>query len=374
MLTANMAWNLAHFRAPLISALSVGGHEIVALSPVDHGVDALNAAGVRHVPLALDQKGTSPFKDAQLMRAMARAFGAEAPDIVLSFTIKNNIYGAFAARRAGVPFLPNVSGLGTAFLNAGWLERITVELYRNAFRPLPTVFFQNPDDAELFLSRGMVRPSQVAVLPGSGIDLARYAPVPAPGDEGPVFLLIARLLRDKGVGEFVEAARKLRAALPSARFQLLGPAGAENRTAIPEAEVQGWVAEGLIEYLGETDDVRPFIAAADCVVLPSYREGTPRTLLEGAAMARPLVATDVPGCREVIEAGVNGYLCPARSAEGLADALLRVARDGAARQVEMGAAGRRIVEARFDQAIVVRHYFHAIAALTADASDTRQAG
>ncbi len=373
MLTANMAWNLAHFRAPLIAALGAAGHELVALSPADHGVGALEAAGVRHVPLALDHKGTSPWRDAQLIRAMTRAFCAEAPDIVLSFTIKNNIYGAFAARRAGVPFLPNVSGLGTAFLNAGWLERITVELYRKAFRPLPMVFFQNGDDAELFLGRALVRPAQVAVVPGSGIDLARYAPAPAPEGDGPVFLLIARLLRDKGVGEFVEAARALKARLPGARFQLLGPAGAENRTAIPETEVAAWVAEGLVDYLGATDDVRPFIAAADCVVLPSYREGTPRTLLEGAAMGRPLVASDVPGCREVIEDGVNGYLCPVRDSAGLAEALSRVAADGPAQRAEMGRAGRKLVEQRFDQAIVVRHYRDAIAALTGP-GETRRAG
>jgi glycosyltransferase involved in cell wall biosynthesis len=366
LLTANTAWNLAHFRAGLIGALQADGHEISALAPEDEGASRLDALGVPRHAIRIDSKGTSPVRDARLVADFRASFRRQAPDVVLSYTIKNNVYGGLAARSAGVAFLPNVSGLGTAFLGGGLIERVAVALCRASFRPLPVVIFQNADDRDLFVDRRIVRPGQAVLVPGSGIDLARFGPAPPPPRrEAVVFLLIARLLRDKGVVEFVEAARRVRALHPAARFQLLGPSDAENRTAIGRDTVADWQARGDVEYLGTTDDVRPHIAAADCVVLPSYREGTPRTLLEAAAMARPIVATDVPGCREVVEEGVNGLLCRARDAGDLAQALLRMIDAGPERRAAMGAAGRAKVAREFDQARVIEVYRGAIEALVA---------
>jgi glycosyltransferase involved in cell wall biosynthesis len=283
---------------------------------------------------------------------------------VLSYTIKNNIFGARAARALGLPFLPNVTGLGTAFLSGKLLQTVTEQLYRRSFSTLPTVFFQNEDDRDLFLDRAMVSPDQARLLPGSGIDLVRFAPAAMPPAEGaPVFLMIARLLRDKGVLEFVDAARQIKARHPQVRFQLLGAAGSENRSAIDRATLDAWVVEGVVEYLGTTSDVRPAIEAASCVVLPSYREGAPRTLIEAAAMARPVITTDVPGCRAVVDRDISGFLCEVRSAESLAAAIERFLALPSEAQQAMGQAGRTKMEREYDQAIVVDAYLEAITRL-----------
>ena len=237
-------------------------------------------------------------------------------------------------------------------------------LYRIGFRRAPVVYFQNAEDLQLFVGRRIVHPDRARLLPGSGVDLQYFRPVPAP-DNGPIFLLVARLLRDKGVFEFVEAARALRSSMPKARFQLLGPIDEGNRTAIKRGELNSWIKAGLIEYLGTTDDVRPYIAAAMSVVLPSYREGMPRSLLEAAAMSLPLIATDVPGCREVVEDGVNGYLCAVRDTASLASALRRMAELPQQQRRSMGEASRRKVEERFDERLVVQAYLDVLAGFDA---------
>lgn len=358
LFTANSAWNLAHFRKPLIEAFVSDGHAVEAVSPGGEGVADLAALGAAHREIAIDSKGVSPLRDAMLVGAYRRLFREARPDLVLGYTIKPNIYGGLAARSLGLPFLPNVSGLGTAFLSTTALEKVVSALYRTAFRGLPHVIFQNPSDRDLFLDRRIIRQGQAVLVPGSGVDLVHFAPrpLPAQASEGVVFLLIARLLRDKGVLEYVEAARRVKERHPTARFQLLGETDAVNRTAIDRATVDSWSAEGATEYLGKTEDVRPFIEAADCVVLPSYREGTPRTLLEAAAMARPLVATDVPGCREVVEDERTGLLCRVKDAEDLARAMTRVIEMGRGPRAAMGAAGRAKMEREFGQSRVIDIY------------------
>ncbi|MBF9060066.1 glycosyltransferase [Rhodobacterales bacterium HKCCSP123] len=364
LISVNAAWNVWNFRTPLVEALIADGHSVTVLAPRDDTAPKLEAMGCRIRPLDMSVKGMNPVRDAMLVGRLWREFRALRPDIVLSFTIKNNLYGALAAKAARTPFVPNVTGLGTAFLSGGGLERVAVRLYRGAFRGLPIVFFQNEDDRALFVGRGLVSDAQARLLPGSGIDLERFSAVPYPAAEtGPVFLMIARLLRDKGVIEYVEAARRVRKLYPEAQFRLLGEADAANRSAISLQTVRAWEQEKVIEYLGTTDDVRPVIAKAHCVVLPSYREGAPRTLIEAAAMARPLVATDVPGCRSVVADGETGLLCAARSAESLAEACLRILALGPEERAAMGMAGRRKMEREYDQAIVVKAYRDAMAGL-----------
>jgi glycosyltransferase involved in cell wall biosynthesis len=370
LMTVNAAWNIWNFRRPLVEALVGDGHRITVLAPPDDAVPELERLGCSVRPLEMSVKGLNPLADLKLQRRYARIFREEQPDAVLSYTIKNNIFGARAAQSAGVPFLPNVTGLGTAFLSGKLLQTVTENLYRRSFRLLPTVFFQNEDDRDLFLNRRLVSADQARLLPGSGIDLDRFAPADMPpADAPPVFLMIARLLRDKGVFEFVEAARQVKARHPQVQFQLLGAAGSENRSAIDAATVQGWVAEGIVEYLGTTPDVRPHIAAASCVVLPSYREGAPRTLIEAAAMARPVITTDVPGCRAVVDRDVSGFLCEVRSAQNLAIAIERFLALSPDQQQVMGQAGRAKMEREYDQAIVVQAYREAIASLVKNQRD-----
>ena len=370
LMTVNAAWNIWNFRRPLVEALVGDGHRVTVLAPPDDAVPELERLGCIVRPLAMSVKGLNPLADLKLQRRYARIFLEEQLNAVLSYTIKNNIFGARAAQSAGVPFLPNVTGLGTAFLSGKLLQTVTEQLYRRSFRSLPLVFFQNEDDRDLFLNRRLVSADQARLLPGSGIDLDRFSPaVMPPAEAPPVFLMIARLLRDKGVVEFVEAARQVKARHPQARFQLLGAAGSENRSAIDAATVQGWVAEGVIDYLGTTNDVRPAIADASCVVLPSYREGAPRTLIEAAAMARPVITTDVPGCRAVVDRDVSGFLCEVRSAESLATAIERFLALSPDQQQVMGEAGRAKMEREYDQAIVVQAYREAIASLVNNQRD-----
>lgn len=359
--TVNAAWNVWNFRRPVIAALLADGHRVTVLAPADDTVGKIEALGCRFVALKMDQKGLNPVRDLALLRRLRTAFREHQPDVVLGFTIKNNNYGALAARSLGIPFIPNVSGLGTAFLSGGPLRWLAESLYRLAFAGLSTVFFQNCDDRELFVRRKLVRGAQARLLPGSGIDLAHFAPAEyLPAGASPTFLMIGRVLRDKGVHEFVEAARLVKAQRPDARFQLLGAVDSQNRTAIDRATVDEWERSGAIEYLGTCEDVRKHIAGAHCVVLPSYREGAPRTLIEAAAMARPLIASDVPGCRSVVEDGVTGFLCDVRSGASLARACLRFLDLPHDAQIAMGEAGRSKMQREFDQARVVEAYRRAI--------------
>ena len=265
-----------------------------------------------------------------------------------------------AAQFLGVSTINNVSGLGTAFIHQNWITSVVKRLYKIAFRRSATVFFQNFDDQKLFLDGGLVRQHQARVIQGSGIDLARFRPASRTANPFPVFLMVARLLWDKGVGEYVEAARLVKETHPNAIFKLLGFLDVENRTAVPRPLVETWVRDGVIDYLGAADDVRPFISDADCIVLPSYREGTARVLLEGAAMGKALIATDVTGCREPVVPGVNGYLCPVKSGPGLAEAIGTFLALSEEDRLRMGVASRRIAEKNYDERDVIAAYLHAL--------------
>jgi glycosyltransferase involved in cell wall biosynthesis len=367
LLSINASWNVVNFRQGLIRGLQAEGYRVVALAPPDAWSARFAELDVDYLPIEMDKKGVSPIRDLKLLARYYRILKAVKPDIFLGYTAKPNVYGSMAAQALGIPVINNVSGLGTAFIRQGLLTRIVSGLYRTAFKRSHTVFFQNDEDRQLFVAKRIVAADKAKLLPGSGIDLARFAPVPrGPGDASPLaFVLIARLLGDKGVREYAEAARLVRGEAPDAVFRLLGFLEAENRTAVARSEVDAWQAEGLVDYLGPVDDVRPAIAAADCVVLPSYREGLPRTLLEGAALGRPLIATDVPGCRQVVDDGVNGFLCEARSARSLADAMLRMIRLAPAERAAMGAAGRAKMEREYDERIVIGRYLETIAAAVA---------
>ena len=361
-IAANSASNILIFRRELIEAIRGAGFEPVVIVPPDPATeDRMAALGAHRVPVPMSRSGLNPFADLALLRSYRSVLKALRPAAFLGFTIKPNIYGCIAAAALGVPAIANVSGLGTVFVRRSPLTALVERMYRFAFRRAAIVFFQNADDRDLFMQHRIVRGDQARLLPGSGIDLTRYAPAPLP--PGPVkFLLIARLLGDKGVREYVEAARVLRSRMPEARFQLLGPLDSENRTSIHPRELQRWVADGAVEYLGAADDVRPFIAEASAIVLPSYREGLPRSLLEGAAMGRPLIASAVPGCRDVVEPGVNGLLCEARDAQSLGDCMDAFLRLAPERRAQMGEAARRTAE-RFSHELVTRAYLDAVAEL-----------
>lgn len=370
LISINASWNIFNFRQGLVAALRERGFRVLALAPRDEYSARLEALGVEYRPLEMDSKGISPLRDLGLLARYYRALKALRPDVYLGYTAKPNVYGSLAAHALGIPVINNVAGLGTAFMKRGPLRRILTYLYKLAFRRSATVFFQNGEDMAQFIGDGIARQDQARLLPGSGVDLARFSVGEERGQDEPHFrfLLMARLIWDKGLREYVEAARLVREEFPAARFQILGFLDVDNRTAVPRASLDAWVAAGEVEYLGQSDDVRPFIRDADCVVLPSYREGLPRALLEGAALAKPLIATDVPGCRQIVLEGENGFLCEVRSAQSLADAMLRMLRLDHAERRRLGTEGRRIVEQRFDERMVIESYVDAVARALGDRS------
>ena len=360
VLGGNSSWNIVNFRAGLIRALQAQGYEPIVVAPVDPAAEERMAdLGVERIVVGIERSGLNPLADLRLLLDYRRILKRLRPAAYLGFTIKPNIYGCLAARQVRVPAIANISGLGTVFIRRGLLLALVTRLYRRALRTAAVVFFQNPDDRQRFSENRLVRPGQARLLPGSGVDLDRFRPVPLP-DGRLTFLFIGRLLGDKGVRELVAAARLVRAKRDDVTIQLLGPLDEGNRTAIARDELDRWVAEGTVDYLGETGDVRPFVERAAAVVLPSYREGLPRSLLEAGAMARPLVATDVPGCREVVEDGVNGFLCRARDARSLAEAMLELAGLAPERRSAMGLESRRKIEQRFSEAVVISAYLDAL--------------
>jgi len=360
VIALNTAWNLLNFRSGLIRALVAAGYEVVAVAPPDEYAERLSVLGCRFVPLPMDNQGTHPVRDLLLLFRFFWLMRAERPDAFLGYTVKPNVYGSLAARALAIPVINNIAGLGAVFIKGGWLNQLVKGLYQVALSRSQKVFFQNDDDRQLFITSRLVIESVTDLLPGSGIDLAKFSPAPLPAGTPVRFLLIARILWDKGVGEFVEAARLLKQRGVDAECCLLGFLDVQNPAAISRQQMNDWVAEGAVRYLGVSDNVREEIAQADCVVLPSYREGTPRTLLEAAAMARPIVTTDAVGCREVVDDGINGYLCKPKDASDLADKMeLIVSLTHAEREV-MGLRGREKVEREFDEQIVIGKYLSAI--------------
>lgn len=378
---ANTSWYLYNFRVSLMQALMAAGHEVLAVGPADDYVDKLVAAGIRHRAIPLTGASVNPLRELRTVWALHRILRNEGVDALLSYTPKGNIYGAMAAAMNGLPTVPNVSGLGRVFIRRTPLTWLVKHLYRFTFGRAVRVFFQNREDMESFVGWGLVDAAKPVRLPGSGVDLARFSPRgeaddpwvgnsprPVDGNVGGrgqfVFLLVARLLWDKGVGEYVEAARKVKQKHPSAAFRLLGFLDVQNPSAIPRAQVEAWEKEGVVDYLGSTDDVLPCLREADCVVLPSYyREGCPRTLLEAAAMATPIITTDAPGCRDTVDDGVTGFLCRLRDAGDLADKMLKMIEMDCDHFEAMGRRGREKMVREFDERIVIDRYLDVVGGL-----------
>lgn len=362
----NQARAMSNFWTVLITQLRERGHEVVCCLP-ERGPDddpaweaALEGLGARLVFYPLDRKGLNPLADARTLWALRRIFREERLDAMFAFTIKPVIYGALAAFLAGRPAKRNrhvmITGLGYMFEGGTPVKRLLIQvargLYKLAFSRVHTVFFQNEDDRMLFEKLSIIiRKTRVRMCKGTGVDLERFALAPHK-ETAPHFLFVGRLLEAKGLRELAQAARLVKARHPEARFSLLGPRE-QGLGAISPEELASWEAEGIFAYLGETRDVRPFVADAGVVVLPSWREGTPCSLMEAMSMGRAVVAADAPGSREVVRDGVNGFLVPARAPEALAAALERFITDPALAP-RMGREGRAMAEKELDATLVAR--------------------
>lgn len=357
LLIANSAWYLRNFRTTLVECLEAHGFTVILASPPDAktGTDFYTR---RHFePLRLSRKGLNPLIELLAIVQIICLLRRVRPDIVLAWTPKANIYAAIAGWLLAIPVIPNVSGLGAVFTRGGALPRLVGVIYRLAFARVKMAFFQNEEDRAAFINAGWVAAGKAQRLPGSGVDLARFKLLPLPPAEPFVFLFIGRLLADKGLRELVEATRCLHRDGYRCKLQLAGFLDPGNPSGIPKQELDGWMQMHDVEYLGEFEDVRQVLAAAHCVVLPSYyREGVPRSLLEAAAVGRPIITTDAPGCRDALVPEKTGFLCKVRDSDSLTDCMLRMLRCSADDLADMGRAGRAHVEQSFSEELVLNAY------------------
>jgi len=331
-MVANTSWYLYNFRLPLARHLRDVGYEVVLVSPADAYSERLEAEKFRWINLRMNRKGMNPLRELLTLGRFWKIYLNEKPAVCHHFTIKCVLYGTVAAKLAGVKAVVNaITGLGHAFLGQGLLHRALRPVLRIVYRKILTarrvqVIFQNGDDFKEFNDRNMVVPDKTTIIRGSGVCLQRFAPRPGRLEENPcpTVLLASRLIKEKGLLEYVEAARLLKSKGIQVSFALAGTVDPGNPSSITDAELQSWCSEGVVDYLGHIDRIEDVLALATVVVLPSYREGTPKILLEAAAMGKPIVATDVAGCREVVKHTFNGLLVPPRDAQALADAIEQI--------------------------------------------------
>ncbi|MCH2146036.1 MAG: glycosyltransferase family 4 protein [Phycisphaerales bacterium] len=354
------ARSLVLFRAPMLRAMVEAGHEVIAAAPPedDQVPVAMKELGVRWYPIEFERNRVQPVRDLFFVRRIRGMLRELNPDRLLCYTIKPNIYGGWAARAEGVPSAAMVTGLGTVFMNPGLRRRVAGLMLRQSCRHHDRIFFQNDEDRDDLLDEGVVEDrSKIVMTAGSGVDLELFPERTLP--DRPVFLMLARLLVAKGVREYLAAARILKAACPEAVVRLAGMED-PGSGGVPIAEIHAAVRQGDIEYLGHLSDVQDALAECSVFTLPSWHEGTPRSVLEAMATGRPIITTDARGCRETVEPGENGLLVPVRSPEALAGAMLELARDPKLRS-RMGARSREIAETRFDADQVSRVILDALA-------------
>jgi glycosyltransferase involved in cell wall biosynthesis len=362
-LIAGFAESLVLFRGHLIRTLAKNGHRVIALAPPcpDKTRSAILDLGAQFVTYPMERRGKNVWQDARTLLALGTQLRRDRPDLVLAYTIKPVAYGLLAAQWAGIPRrYALITGLGTLFPagmgNPMGSARIARRLYQAGLRGARNVIFQNDDDQQFFRRQILSPETPSTLVHGSGVDVDWFQPVPFPIADG--FLMVGRILRSKGVVEFVEAARIVHRSVPDAAFELAGwyESGTDG---IPESQVKAWEAEGLVRYRGVVEDVRDLMAAASIYVLPSYREGMPRSVLEAMAMGRPVITTDVPGCRQTIQHGEHGLLVPPGDPRTLAGAMLELLRN---RELclEMGRRGRERTVRRYDVRLVTPQLLSAL--------------
>ena len=360
ILTANTSWYLYNFRQDLIRRLVAEGYTVLAVAPKDSHSGHLEELGAVFHHVSIDNRGLNPLRDfltfCQYL-ALGRRFR---PALWLTFTIKPVIYGTVAAFLSGAKGISTITGLGTSFLHRSQIQFVVESLYRHSQRFAAKVVFQNEEDRAYFLRKNIVPEEKALVAHGSGINIERFAYSVPPINESFRFLMIARLLWDKGIKEFIEAAEELRKADQRFIFQLAGRLEGESREAVSRRELDCWIGSEIIQYLGEVSDIRPIIRGADCVVLPSYREGLPRSLLEASSMGRPVIAADAPGSRSVVLNGYTGLLCETKSSKSLVSCMRKISEMSYEGRKKMGMAGRQFVEDRFRENTVNTIYLKTI--------------
>jgi len=371
VISSNSSWNLMNFRAGLIKALLKAGHQITCIIPRGEASQSLRELGVEIQEVYIDATGASLIGEIRYFFNLFQILLKTKPNYYLGYTIKPNIYGAFISRILGIKSILNITGLGSSFLKNNFLTKIIFLLYRVSLSSAHLVFFQNEEDREIFFHTGILINQKTIILPGSGVNINKFSIDYAPKTSEEIakaeisksdfnFLLISRLLIDKGIIEFIEAIKILKTEDRKFTAIILGPVDGLNSSGIDRAQLENWILQDLVIHHDFTDDVRPYIHNADCVVLPSYREGTPKSLLEAGAMGKPLIATNVPGCRNVIEDGLNGFLCEPRSSNSLASAMRKVLKMNNETLKNLGIASHKKIIKEYDETIIHEIYLNLI--------------
>lgn len=362
-IVANSTWNIFNFRQNVIRKCIQEGFKVYIMAPIDAYIEYKeNFPEVTHINLhTLDRDSTNPLKDLLLVEELRRKYKKIKPDLVIHYTHKPNIFGTLAAKLAGVKCVSVITGLGYSFINRGFINVVTEWLYRQTTRFSSCVIFENEDDKELFIEKKLVLPEKSFTVKGCGVDIDYYRSLQSVSPDPPVFTFIGRLLKDKGVLEFAAAARYFQQQKKQARFFVLGDFDPENPSTIQRDTLLEWISEDTVDYKGFVNDVRPYISKSSCIVLPSYREGMPRIVLEAMSMGKPVITTRTAGCRETVQEGVNGFLCEARDTADLIRAMEAFCNLNIDQRNQMGACGRSMAEAVFSDKNIAEDLYYIFA-------------
>ena len=360
ILTGNSCFKIANFREGLVKRLIKTGSDVIVMAPFDDYTAMLQSWGTTVYDIKMQRNGTSLFHEFILILRMSYLILLIKPHIILSYTIKNNIYAGLISRALRIPFIPNVTGLGPAFNDGFRLKKLITLLFRLAFEKARVVFFQNSSDKETFEKKKIIDENKGKLLFGSGVNIEKFAFKPLPDRTNKtIFLLVSRLITEKGVLLYAEAAEKVRAAHQNSEFWLLGPFDKESKSAISEAEIHNWVKRKAIRYLGESKDVSSVMEKAHCIVLPTwYNEGVPRVLLEAASIGRPVITTNIPGCKDAIQHEKTGIMCEPNNLQSLIDALSYITCADVAELQGMGTDGRLMAVNKFDENFIIESYYN----------------
>lgn len=356
---ANTAWSMYNFRKNLLQRLIKDGYKVEIICPFEENfMGKLTKLGCVCHQITMSAKGVNPFKNLKLVYDLYRLIKHIAPDFIFCYTIKPNIFGSIAAGIAKIPSIAITTGLGYTFLHKNLVSRISGFLYKFALIFPREVWFLNNDDLQTFRALNLVSAEKAKILRGEGIDLQRFNISSLEQPDNVIrFLAIARMLWDKGINEFILAAQEIKKKFDNVEFQLLGFVGTSNPQAIPMEQIKSWAEQGIAHYLGATGNVIPFIQKASCIVLPSYyREGIPISLLEGAAMGKPIITSNTAGCKDTVTDGITGYLCEPRDVDSLVSAMKKIILLDKSERLKMGLMGRKKMEKEYDVQIVIEHY------------------
>ncbi len=355
LILGNVARILYLTRFEFVTSLLEQGHKVFVSMPRERGFDEFQKAGCHVIATPIDRRGINPLKDFSLLLRYRRMIKRIRPDVIFTFTVKPNLYGGWLASKFHIPYYPTITGLGTAIQNYGVLQKLVLALYRRSFRKAPRVFFQNPMNSELMTLLGVVRRDQIVLVPGSGVNLEKHRLEPYPEEGGELrILFIGRLMREKGLLELIEAAKRIRQTYPFVTFEILGDFEEDYRSIIEETS-----REGTIHYSGYAEDIHPFLTNAHAILLPSWHEGMANVLLEGAATGRPVLASNIAGCRETFDEGISGFGFKPRDVDDLCRTLERFIQTPHSERAAMGIAGRRKMEREFDRERVKERYLEA---------------